>query len=464
MIFEDKKKIFFIAGILAVFLIGSAVVFGWGFNLGAIKANLQEKTEGLVVSDLAGYVNSVFQKIQQPREILPDYLVLRNDLMKNSQDFLEINLVERKVYFYQQGQIIKTAEILKTGDVQNWGGTPSGLYKVLAKYKEAYSPGADAYMPYALKFYGKYFLHGKPYYAGGAPYLADFSGGCVQIADQDAKEIFALVDVDLPVLVIDQENTQCLEIGLSSEPFLEISAQNYLIADLDCGEVLAQKNSQEKIAIGSLLDFLEAVVIAEKVDLRDDIIVSTKAEQMSCGQKDILQTGSHYWAVDLFYPLLAENSTRAKWVLAAFLGRQKMPQLMQEKAKAIMMLNTQVSDIFDCQGANSTSTSQDLFYLARYLQNSRPPLLAMSKSEKVRIFGVLPFELENLSNQNIFSDDENFLGGKVSAVNNSRYNGMFVFRLIGQDGQERNIVIILLGENSIEKLESDVLQIKTWLE
>lgn len=341
------------------------------------------------------------------------------------------------------------------GDKANWGGTPAGLYSVLSGGKDAYSSGAEAYMPYALKFYGKYFLHGSPYYANGEVYASDFSGGCVQIADQDAKDFFNLTEIGLPVLVIDQPNTKCPEAALNSKPLPQIQAANYLVADLDCGEILAEKNAQEKTAVGSLLDFLEAIVIAEGVDLRDDIGASSKAGQMSCGASDVLQAGGYYRAVDLFYPLLSENSAKANWVLAAFLGRQRMPQLMQEKAKAMMMASTTVSDIFSCDGAGNISTVQDLFYLARYLRNTRPPFLAISRKDKVRVFGALPFDLSDLSNQNIFAGDEAFVGGRVSVVNGTQYNGLFIFK---------NIAIILLKEESLGNLQSDALQIKAWLE
>ncbi|MEK7173101.1 MAG: L,D-transpeptidase family protein [Patescibacteria group bacterium] len=445
MMFERRGKTFLIIGILLVISIGSAVVFFFlsALDLDKVRKDVQAKVAEVIPSE--PIVSA---------QIMPDFSVYRDDLLKNSQDFLEINLQQKQVSFYQQGQVVKTAEILKLGDKVNWGGTPAGLYSVLSGGKEAYSAGAEAYMPYALKFYGKYFLHGSPYYANGDVYASDFSGGCVQIADQDAKEFFDLTKINLPVLVIDQQNTECPVAVLSDKPLPQIQAVNYLIADLDCGEVLAQKNAQEKIAVGSLLDFLEAIVIAENIDLRDDLGVSAKAEQMSCGASDVLQAGGYYRAVDLFYPLLSENSAKANWVLAAFLGRQRMPQLMQEKAKAMMMTTTTVSDIFSCDGEGNISTAQDLFYLARYLQNTRPPLLAISRKDKVRTFGALPFDLASLSNQNISADDETFVGGRVSVVNGSQYNGLFIFK---------NISIILLKEDSLESLQKDALQIKAWL-
>ncbi|MDO8524826.1 MAG: L,D-transpeptidase [bacterium] len=427
---------------LLVFLFGLAVIFFLRFNLDKFNIDVQVKDINV---------------IPKPKiaEKMPDLLFYRNDLLKNNQDFLEINLAEKKVYFYQQGQIIKTAEILKLGEKETWGGTPSGLYSVLSKYKEAYSVGAEAYMPYALKFYGKYFLHGKPYYADGSSYLTDFSGGCVQVSDQDAKELFNLAGIGLPILVVDQQNAKCLNTNLDNKLFPQIQALNYLVANLDCGEILAQRNVQEEVEVGSLLDFLEAAVVAEIIDLRNDIAVSAKAEQMSCGARDVLETGGYYRVIDLFYSLLSENSAKAKWVLAAFLGRQRTPQLMQEKAKSIMMATTTIGDIFSCDGLENISTSQDLFYLARYLQNTRPPILAMSKKGRVRTFGGLPFDLENLPNQNIFADDENFIGGRISVVDSSQYNGLFVFK---------NISIILLKEESLENLKNDALKIKNWLE
>ncbi|MEK9153501.1 MAG: hypothetical protein AAB723_02790, partial [Patescibacteria group bacterium] len=83
------------------------------------------------------------------------------------------------------------------------------------------------------------------------------------------------------------------------------------------------------------------------------------------------------------------------------------------------------------------------------------PLLAISKNAKVRVFGALPFDLSDLSNQNIFADDKTFIGGRMSVVNGSRYNGLFIFG---------NIAIILLKEASLENLQKDVALMRAWLE
>ena len=98
--------------------------------------------------------NSVYLKT------IPD---LKKDFILEKKDFLEINLDKMEVRVYQKGEIIKQVEIYKKGNVDSWGGTASGHYEVLRKIRTAWSAVSEVYMPYALHFYGKYYIHGESY-------------------------------------------------------------------------------------------------------------------------------------------------------------------------------------------------------------------------------------------------------------------------------------------------------------
>jgi len=110
-----------------------------------------------------------------------------------------------KVRLYRQGKLLKESQILTVGDPQNWGGSALGLYKILSGNKLNYSVISKVYMPYALKYYGKYYLHGEPFYPSGKKLISPVSGGCIRISDKDAKDIYELTELDMPVLVIGKE-------------------------------------------------------------------------------------------------------------------------------------------------------------------------------------------------------------------------------------------------------------------
>ena len=98
----------------------------------------------------------------------------------------------------------------------------------------------------------------------------------------------------------------------------------------------------------------------------------------------------------------------------------------------------------------NTSNAKDLFYLARYLLNNRPPILKITRSEKVRSFGELDFEVEELWNKNIFAHDSTFVGGKTGFIKSSRYTSLFIFEF-EKDGEKRNIAIILLASQNLKR-------------
>ena len=403
----------------------------------------------------SSWVPEIKESVPQPvyLKTIPD---LKKDLISAKKDFLEINLDQMEVRVYQEGKVSKQVEIYRKGDIDSWGGTAAGLYEVTGKYRTAWSGVSEVYMPYTLHFYGKYYIHGQSYYPGGAKLISSVSGGCIRLLDQDAKEIYELVDEGATVLVIDKENSKH-EYQLSEE-LPEVSAQSWLAADLDSGFVFGSQNPAEQYSIASLTKLMTAVVTAEKISL-DKSIFASETMLEAYGSNEKLLNGQRYGIVELFYPLLIESSNDAGEILAGYLGRGNTIRLMNEKAEAILMKNTNFTDPtgFDI---DNISTGQDLFQLARYIFNNRPPILAISRGGSVPSFRANRFEDEDLWNKNIFSSDPNFVGGKTGYLPEIKNNGLFIFRFLNEDKEERNVVIIVLNS---ENSKNDTQKIYRWL-
>ena len=409
---------------------------------------------------------SRFPEIKKPEkkpEKKPVYLKLfeevREQLISEKTDFLEVNLTKMKIGLYKKGLIAKEVSILTKGDPQGWGGSAAGVYEVMSGNKLSFSVISNVYMPYALRYYGKYYLHGEPYYPGGGQLDSSISGGCLRLSNQDAKLIYELTELDMPVLVIDKEKDHYQYPKQKLSEFPEISAQSYLVADLDSGYVFAKKDSQERLPAASLTKLMTAVVVTENMNLRKSILVKEKMLE-AYGSTEGLESGKWFRVVELFYPLLIESSNDAAEVLSYFLGREKTIKLMNEKAEAILMEQTEFVDPSGFAPEN-VSTARDLFYLVRYLLNNRPPILEIAKGKEVLSFGEVDFEIEELWNKNVFINDPTFVGGKTGFTKASKYTAVFIFRFAAQDGTERNIAIILLGS---ENNETDTQKIYKWLQ
>jgi D-alanyl-D-alanine carboxypeptidase len=136
---------------------------------------------------------------------------------------------------------------------------------------------------------------------------------------------------------------------------------------------------------------------------------------------------------------------------------------MNNKAKVILMPDTSFVDPHGLSSDN-VSTAQDLYYLARYILNNRPPLLKITRGEKVTSFGGITFE--NLTNKNLFFEDPNFIGGKTGYITASHHTGIFIFSFKKGD-IERHIVTIVLGavksKENPDNIEGDIIKIQDWI-
>ena len=385
---------------------------------------------------------------------------VKTEMITKESDFLEINLSEMKTRVYKKGLVEKEVSIIKKGNLQEWGGSPTGLYKIMSGNKLSFSIVADVYMPYALRYYGKYYIHGEPYYPGGEKTQYDISGGCISLADKDAEMIFGLTELNMPVLVIDKERDSYQYEIKKIDKFPEISAQSYLVADLDSGYVFDEKDSQSQFPLASITKLMTALIVVENVDLRKSIFIEKQMLDAGYGSTEGLEAGQSFRIVELFYPLLTESSNDAAEALSYFLGRAKTIKLMNEKAKSILMENTNFVDPSGFEPEN-VSTARDLFYLARYVFNVRPLIFEITKGKEVLSFGQVRFDIKELWNKNIFINDQTFLGGKTGYTKAAKQTALFIFRFLDKDNTERNIVILLLGSDSIE---TDAEKIYIWLQ
>ncbi|HQO27686.1 MAG TPA: L,D-transpeptidase family protein [Candidatus Pacearchaeota archaeon] len=397
-------------------------------------------------------------------EVSPDFTYLeiiadqKDQLIDQKKDFIEVNLEEETVRLYRSGQIIKSFAFLVAGDADNWGGSAAGLYHVRSKNRISYSVSSGLYMPYALHYYGKYYIHGEPYYPAGRKFTAEFSGGCIGLSNQDAQDLYNEAEIGLPVLVIDRSRAKHVYQNQNISDFPEITAASYLVADLDSGQILAEFNSQEIRPIASVTKLMTATVVAETVNLSKSITVDPSM-LIAYGSVERVEPGQTLNVVELFYPLLVESSNNAGEVLSHFLGRDRTINLMNQKAASLLMPDTYFIDPHGLSPEN-VSTASDLFQLTRYIFYNRPPLLRISRGELVHPLSQFQLEIDQLWNKNTFAHDPNFIGGKSGFIKLSRHTGTMLFQFVDGSGEIRNIAIIYLGS---ENPKSEVQRIYAWL-
>lgn len=386
---------------------------------------------------------------------LNDLTDVEKQFLAKASNFVEVNIPDMKVRAFKEGQLEKEVDIAAKGNYLDWGAVPAGLNVINQKIRAAFSVPSGLYMPWALQIYGKFYLHGIPYYPSGKKFWSRFSGGCIRMKDEDAPKIFNIAQQGWYVFVVDAKKDLTQYPTTVFAQFPKVSANSYLVADVNADYVFAQKASQQQFKMGSLTKLMSAMTVTENVDLNRKIYVQ-KAMIDLPGDTPGLAKDKNYRLYELVYPMLISDSHNAAKVLGNIMGQEKTIDTMNAKAKSIMMASTEFFDTHGYSSENKT-TAQDLYYLTRYIFNNSDHFLKITKSKRAENLGALSFNLKELNNSNIFTQEPYFWGG-MAGSNNGAF--LFKFQNIEKPEEKKNISIILLDSQDIKK---DVEIINDWM-
>lgn len=156
---------------------------------------------GKTVDDLIEHIKSGQDKIIEP-------IYSYEALIRNSDDigdsYVEIDLKEQMVYVYIKGKLKVQTETV-TGNMAKGNDTPTGVYPVNYKERDAVLKGEDYASPvnYWIPFNKNIGLHDASWRSefGGDIYENNGSNGCVNLPVNTAKTIFDLIYPGMPVIV-----------------------------------------------------------------------------------------------------------------------------------------------------------------------------------------------------------------------------------------------------------------------
>ncbi len=374
----------------------------------------------------------------------PDYYQrVKDEFITKSAAFIDANLSQMQLRVYKDGTVILEVPILAKGKIGSWWETPAGIYKIQTKEVNHKSSFGGVYMPYSMDFQGNFFIHGWPYYEGGTPVATSFSGGCIRLSTEDAKKVFELADVGMPVVVYNEAPTKdSFGYQLKGPP---VSATHHMVADLGSNIVLTSQGASSTAPIASITKLLTALVATEYINLDKEITVSRDSLVYTSVPR--LKAGEQYRAYDLLFLLLQESSNEAAEVLARSLGRQRFVTLMNDKARAIGLNYTLFSDPSGAK--NDLSTPEDLFKLLQYINSNRRFIFSITSGSLVDSAYGKPL-FSNIANFNRFKNvPGTFVGGKVGQTSDAgeTYAGVYVVQV---GSEERLIAVVVLGAKDAE--------------
>ena len=369
---------------------------------------------------------------------------------------IRVDLDTKKLYLYEDGEMIGGFDVKSIGKVGSPWETPAGVYQIKTKEEDHVSSIGNVHMPWSMQFFGNYFIHGWPSYLDGTPVPEGYSGGCIRLSESDAHEVYLFAEIGTVVGIDNIENARSgdeivnhgyhLKRGGDPEP-PPVAVLSYLVADIETGHILLEKDKNMVLPIASVSKLVTALVDLEVVNQFQTTTISEFAYNTHGGTGNLgigekINTGS------LIYPLLLESSNDASEVIAEHIGRLNFISKMNAKARSIGLINTSFEDPSGIS-SNNVSTAEDLFKLARYVYDNKQYVYDLTRLRSKLIVGedgALDHEWWN-NNQFVIEQYDKYRGGKGGYTTAAGGTLVAVFSVPLAEFEDRNIAIVILNSD-----------------
>lgn len=423
-------------------LIAGLALVGGGSYLGVLYAGSPGIPPAALISSETPHIEASALSSTTPQRIINTVTI--QDAIPESGKFIAADLVAMKIFLYQDGIQIADYSIITKGRTGSAWETPSGMYAIQTKEETHFSSIGHVYMPWSMQFYGNYFIHGWTYYPDGTPVSATFSGGCIKLSTDDAKSVYEFADIGTKVFVYDAKPGPKIEpLALEFSPVPHIQANAYLVADIDTGDVYAEKNANIMYPIASITKLMTALVANETISFERKVSV-TEGSLFNPPEPDNTDT-KVFVAEDLVYPLLMQSSNGVADSLANYYGKHSFVSWMNRTAHALGMDATIFVDASGISAEN-LSTADDLFRLATYLANKKSFVFNVTHLT-TKTIASQDGTIYNIQNVNAPAQLEPYVGGKVGHTMAAK-DTIVSLLSFDAEGVQRRIAVIILGSDN----------------
>ena len=234
-----------------------------------------------------------------------------------------------------------------------------------------------------------------------------------------------------------------------------ISADNYIILDIDSGAVLLEKEATISAYPASTTKMMTALVAMEHYNLEHSLMVTK--ENLINGNNIGFQVGEKIRAEDLIYATLVSSSNEAAEVLASGMegGREEFVDRMNSKARELNLNQTLFINPSGFDNENIFSTARDLGILAREL--IKDDFLKEVVSTKEYSFNDISDSVtHSLYNTNqLLHEIDDVTGVKTGTTDGA---GQVLVTLIEREGSR--VLVVIMGSNN---RYLDTKQIINWI-
>ncbi|MEM6812237.1 MAG: D-alanyl-D-alanine carboxypeptidase family protein [Pseudomonadota bacterium] len=249
-----------------------------------------------------------------------------------------------------------------------------------------------------------------------------------------------------------------LVFGFSHAQAIETSAKQAYIVDYETGQVLYEKNAQDRMPTSSMSKVMTAYMVfdalqKDKIKEDESFLVSEKAWQKG-GSKMFVPVGERVNVMDLLRGVIIQSGNDATIVLAEALAgtEDAFAKNMTRKAKDIGMKNTNFMNASGWPDDNHYSTAEDLGIMAKSLIKNFPNYYELYKETEFEFSDIKQSNRNPLLYENIGAD-----GIKTGHTEAGGYG------LIGSAVRDnRRVVMVLNGMESADERKEQSLIMMRW--
>ena len=356
---------------------------------------------------------------------------------------IRANLVTMQLTQYENGQIVGTPmKILAKGVKGSVWETPGGTFPVTDTEEDYYSDQAGVFFPYTLQLFGDYMIHGIPHNKNNVD-LPYNTKGDIRLSDTDAQTLYQWADTNTLVSVYSDSTLKPQAISPDStyvtatgQTLPKVSAESYIVGDLDTGEIILSSNPDVPHPIASVSKLMTALVSVDTMNQFDFATVTKPETEVYAVNK--FTPGEKLELSNLIYPLLLPSSNVAAEIIAGHAGRDTFISEMNAEAQTLGMTNTHYDDPSGLS-SNNVSSAHDLFTLAQYLFKNKSFLWNITL---VPTYNAQGHYWKNVSQ---FLNTPDYIGGKSGQTDQAKQSNVALFSLpLGEGNTPRHIAIIVL--------------------
>jgi len=239
---------------------------------------------------------------------------------------------------------------------------------------------------------------------------------------------------------------------------INLESNIVLIGNLNTGNILYQKNAEQKTNTASITKLLSSCIVLENTNT-DQIININNEIYNSLPSKTDLLLDENIKVIDLLKMALIMSSNDAITALSQYLDYYTFINKMNIKANEIGMYNSHFDNPVGFDSEGNYTTAIDLFQLAKYIYNNYPLIGEITKSKAVTITSDSNIKHLIMPTNVILDDLQNYWGGKTGTTTKAKEALLSIFELENNNKKYPFVSIIIQSDNRF----SDIKKISDWL-